>query len=421
MVSPAAPPSEARAGLFSANERHWVDITVFGDSELKGDDPHVLGALEGVFGLCDVPVSWAETGVGDRQAFYAHPNGDSEVVHCPECGHAAERSWAATDWPEAPDEPEGEPEEVSTPGCDTIAALADFLGIPASKTLKMVFYSVEGKVTCIVVRGDRKVDEAKLARVLGTSWYYTSLDNELADAGAVGGYASPIGLDPNLVRVVADPSVRSGKNFVSGANRPDFHIQNVNIPRDFDPGEWANLALIEAGDPCSQCGGRLEIDPGFSLARSTAPRPCEPSAEYLDQTGKARPLWTAGWSMDLTRLMAATVEQHNDDYGIAWPVGCAPYDVHLVALDLRKEGVAERADDLYEKLQADGLAVLYDDRDASAGVKFNDADLIGVPLRLTVGKRLVKEGIIEVKWRHGTERLRLDAEGLVAELARTRA
>ena len=420
MVSRPAPASEARAGLFTAGERHVAEITAFGDSKLRGDDPQITGALGQVFERCGVPITWAEADEGDRQAFYAHPSGDAEAAQCPECGYAAERSRASTAWPEPPDEPEEEPEEISTPDCDTIATLADFLDLPASKTLKMVFYSVEGKVTCIVIRGDRKVDETKLARVLGTTWYYASIETELADVGAVGGYASPIGLDHNLVRVVADPSVRSGRNFVSGANRPDYHIRNVNVPRDFSPGEWANLALIEAGDPCPMCGGDLQIVPGFSLASSTAAEPCEPPAEYLDQAGKARPLWTAGWSLDLSRLMAAAVERHHDDYGITWPVGCAPYDVHIVALDLRKEGVAEQADDLYERLQASGYTVLFDDRDASAGVKFNDADLIGVPLRLTLGKRSVKEGLIEAKWRHDPERLRLDAEGLAAELARAK-
>ena len=119
--------------------------------------------------------------------------------------------------------------------------------------------------------------------MLGTDWYYTSLEDELAEVGAVGGYASPIGLDANRVRVVADPSVRSGTNFVSGANRPDYHIQNVNIPRDFEPGEWADLALITPGDPCPHCGADLDIGPAFSLAGRAAPVPCDPAAEYLDE------------------------------------------------------------------------------------------------------------------------------------------
>jgi prolyl-tRNA synthetase len=262
------------------------------------------------------------------------------------------------------------------------------------------------------------VDEEKLARVLGTDQYYASVDDELAAIGAVGGYASPIGLDQGKVRVVADPSVRSVKNSVSGANRPGYHIRNVNIPRDFQPGEWADLALVEARDPCPHCGSRVEIESTFALAWATVSAPCQADAEYLDPQGKAHPLWTASWRLDLGRLLAAVVESHRDDYGIIWPRACAPFDVHLVALDLRREEVAARADELYASLQAGGLSVLYDDRAASAGVKFNDADLIGVPLRLTVSKRSVRDGVVEAKWRNSRERLKLDEEELAGELGR---
>jgi prolyl-tRNA synthetase len=367
-----------------------------------------------------VPTLWADAGASGRRVLFVHASGDEELLHCLGCGFAAERSWATTTWPEPPDEIELSPEEIETPDCDTIASLAEFLGIPASKTLKMVFVSVEGSVTCIVIRGDRAVDESKLARVLGTDQYYASLEHELEPLGAVGGYASPIGLDQSLVRVVADPSVRSGKNFVGGANRPDYHIQNVNVPRDFVPGEWLDLALIEPGDACPHCGAALEMETAFALAESSLPAPCQPEAEYLDAAGRGQPLWTATWRLDLGRLAAAIVECHYDEYGILWPVPCAPFDVHLVALDVRREAVAAQAESLYTQLQADGWAVLHDDRQASAGVKFNDADLIGAPLRLTVSKRSAKEGLIEAKWRDSSERVKLDEDGLKAELARLR-
>jgi prolyl-tRNA synthetase len=285
----------------------------------------------------------------------------------------------------------------------------------------MVFYSVQGRVTCVVVRGDRAVDEDKLIRILGTDQYYTSLEHELEAIGAVGGYASPIGLDTSRVRVVADPSVRSGKNFVSGANRPGYHIQNVNVPRDFSPGEWADLALVEPGDPCPECGAPLEVEPAFALIEAAAPALCQPAAEYLDAEGRGQPLWIASWQFDLGRLLAAIAEAHHDDYGLIWPVACRPFDVHLVALDLGQEEVAAQAQALYDRLQSEGWSVLYDDRSASAGVKFNDADLIGVPLRLTVSKRSVKEGLVEAKWRASTERLKLDDGALSAELAQLRA
>jgi prolyl-tRNA synthetase len=407
-----------RAGLFGASERPFAEMHAFGTAGPAVLQQDVEAALQRVLAACDVPVVWAEAGEAGSLAFFAHSSGDEELVRCPACGYAAERSWATTAWPDPPDEAERSPKEIETPGCDTIATLAEFLDIPAAKTLKMVFCSVQGKVTCLVIRGDRGVDEGKLARLLGTDQYYASLEEELAAVGAVGGYASPIGLDPSKLRVVADPSVRSGKNFVSGANRPNYHIQNVNVPRDFRPGEWVDLAQLEAGDPCPDCGKGLKIEPAFALARSMAPAPCKPEAEYLDTEGRAQPLWLASWQLDLGRLLAAVVERHHDEYGILWPAPCAPFDVHLIALDLRKEAVAAQAEALYRRLQEGGLAVLYDDREASAGVKFNDADLIGLPLRLTVSKRSVQEGAIEAKWRDGSERLKLNDEDLAIELDR---
>jgi prolyl-tRNA synthetase len=414
------PESQVRTGLFGASERPTVEVHTFGGARSLEDELHTGEALERTLAACQVRAIWASAGNGSCRAYYVHPSGDDDLVRCPSCGYAAERSWATTFWPDPPVGSELPPEEIETPGCDTIAALAEYLDISPAQTLKMVFYSVEGRVTCVVIRGDRKVDEAKLARVLGTDWYYTSLEDELAAAGAVGGYASPIGLDASVVRVVADPSVRSGKNFVSGANRPDFHIRNVNVPRDFEPGEWADLALVTPGDPCPHCGANLEIEPAFALAGRAAPVLCEPAAEYLDAEGRAHPLSMARWTLDLGRLLAATVEEHHDSYGIIWPVACAPFDVHLVALDVHKEAAAKQAVALYDRLRDSGFSVLYDDRGASAGVKFNDADLIGIPLRLTVSKRSAKEGRIEAKWRHSTDRLNLDDDELALELAKLR-
>jgi prolyl-tRNA synthetase len=416
-VSGSSPQPRGRAGLFGATASPSVEIRAFDGAGMAAAGQQVDSALTALLDACALPVVWANAGDNGRLIFFPHASGDEDMVRCPGCGYAAERSWATVSWPEPPSGAELPPEEVETPGCDTIASLAEFLGISAAQTLKMVFYSVAGRVTCVVIRGDRAVDEGKLSRVLGTDQYYASVDDELAAIGAVGGYASPIGLDQSRVRVVADPSVRSGKNSVGGANRPGYHIRNVNVPRDFEPGEWADLALVEPGDPCPHCGSAVEIEPAFVLGHATVPAPCQPDAEYLDPQGKAHALWTASWRLDLGRLLAAVVESHNDDYGIVWPLACAPFDVHMVALDLRKEEVAAQAQELYARLQAAGLLVLYDDRAASAGVKFNDADLIGIPLRLTVSKRSASDGMVEAKWRSGSERLKLDDDGLEAELA----
>jgi len=407
-----------RTGLFGAGESPSVQVHVFDGAGMVAAGQQLDSALADLLQACALEVVWAQAGDAGRHVFFPHLLGDGEMVCCPDCGYAAERSWAAVTWPDLPAGDELAPEEIETPGCNTIASLAEFLGIPAAQTLKMVFYSVAGRVTCVVIRGDRAVDEIKLARVLGTDRYYASLEDELAVVGAVGGYASPIGLDRSRVRVVADPSVRCGRNWVTGANRPGYHLRNINIPRDFEPGEWADLAQMEPGDPCPQCNSPLEFETAFALAHTTAPAPCQPDGEYLDAEGKAHALWTAGWRLDLGWLLAAIVESHHDGYGIVWPQACAPFDVHLVALDLRDEGVAAQADELYARLQTAGWRVLYDDRAASAGVKFNDADLLGIPLRLTVSKQSAKDQLVEAKWRSSSERQKLDEEGLAAELAR---
>jgi prolyl-tRNA synthetase len=415
-----------RAGLFGVTERLVTEIHALDGADMGEVQQRVGEALDRILGACEVEFLLAQagdagrSGSSPRKAYFVHPAGDEEVARCPNCSYASERNRASTKWPEAADGEEFLPEEVETPGCDTIATLAEYLDIPARQTLKMVFYSVQGKVTCVVIRGDRSVDEEKLARVLGTDEYYASLEDELVGIGAVGGYASPIGLDKSRVRVVADPSVRSGRNFVSGANRPEYHIRNVNIPRDFSPGEWADMALIEPGDPCPECGSALEVEAAFALVQAGAPEPCDPEIEYLDPEGRGHSLWLATWQLDLGRLLAAVAESHHDDYGLLWPPVCAPFDVHIVILDARKEQVSAQAEELYGRLQAEGWRVLYDGRNASAGVKFNDADLLGVPLRLTVSKRSVKEGLIEAKWRNSRERLKLDGEGLAAELGRLR-
>jgi prolyl-tRNA synthetase len=421
MAARSAPPSSrSRAGLFGASERHFVEIHAFGGDDLEGATDQVMtDLLDRVLAACQLPVMWAAAGSEGRRAYYLNPAGDESLLYCPDCGYAAERSWAATAWPEPPAEPELPPGEIETPDCNTIATLAEFLGILPSRTLKMVFYSVQGQVTCVVVRGDRAVDEDKLARLLGTDQYYASLEHELAAIGAVGGYASPIGLDRSRVRVVADPSVRSGKNLVSGANRPDYHLQNVNVPRDFVPGEWLDLARVEAGDPCPHCGIALQEAAVFALVENIRPTTAA-GTEYLDQDGRGRLLWLTRWRLDLSRLLAAVVEVHHDQFGIIWPAACAPFDVHLVLLDGRQEAVAAQAEALYQRLHDQGLAVLYDDRDGSAGVKFHDADLIGIPLRLTVSKRSVGDGLVEAKWRAASDRLKLDDDGLAAELAHLR-
>lgn len=337
---------------------------------------------------------------GDAHAFVVlNEGGDETVLLCTACDYAANAARATFQKGQAPAEPLGEVQEVATPGCKTIAAVADFVGVPEQRTLKAVFYADKwGAVTVVVIRGDLEVNEVKLSNALGGTELHPATEDELLAAGIVAGYASPVGLSG--VRVVADDSIQSGVNFVAGANREGYHLLNVNYPRDFQVDLLTDIALAQDGYPCPRCGGTLREKRAIEVGRLSKPGTHfsqAMGATYLDGRGQAQPLVMGAYRLPLDRLLAAIVEQHHDAHGIIWPTGVAPYQVHIVALGLDKETVAAQATALYEDLLARGYEVLFDDRNESAGVKFNDADLIGIPLRLTISSRSLRRGGVEIK------------------------
>jgi prolyl-tRNA synthetase len=338
----------------------------------------------------------------DAHAFVVlNEDGDEAALLCTACDYAAHAARATFQKGQAPAEPLDEVQEIATPGCKTISALADFVGVPEQRTLKAVFYADKwGKVTVVVIRGDLEVNESKLTNVLGVTELHPATEDELLAAGIVAGYASPVGLSG--MRVVADDSIQSGINFVAGANREGYHLLNVNYPRDFQVDLLADIALAQDGYPCPRCGGTLREKRAIEVGRLSKPGTRfsqAAGATYLDEQGQAQPVVMGAYRLALGRLMATIVEQHHDEQGIVWPVAVAPYQVHVVALGLDKETVAAQAEALYESLLADGYEVLFDDRNESAGVKFNDADLIGVPVRLTISRRSLQRGGVEIKSR----------------------
>ncbi len=295
-------------------------------------------------------------------------------------------------------------EEVATPGCTTIEAVANYLGVPKAKTAKAVFYAAGGEVVFVVIRGDLEVNEAKLADALKATDLRPATDEEIKAVGAVPGYASPVGLEG--VMVVVDDSIPAARNLVAGANREGYHLVNVNYGRDFTADVVADIALAQPGGACIHCGGRLRRVRGVTLGKAVklgTEYSRALGATFLGRDGQERPLVMGHYSIAISRLMAAIVEQHHDDKGIIWPLSVAPYRIHLVALGMNDQRVVEAAEGLYAELQARGFEVLYDDRDGSAGVKFNDADLIGIPLRLTISRRtLEKEGVeAKLRWEEG--------------------
>lgn len=341
-----------------------------------------------------------------HEFMYLTPIGEDTIMVCPSCGFRANRQVASFSRPPASEDQMLANEEVATPGTSTIEDLAEFLDIPRSRTAKAVFMvgevdDEETKLIFALIRGDLEVNETKLANAAGVRSLRPAQDEEIKAVGAVAGYASPIGLKD--VQVIADISIAEGRNFVAGANKEGFHLKNVNHGRDFTADVITDIAAAEAGFPCSECGKPLESHRGVELGNifKLGTRYSEAmGCHFLDEDGKLKPVIMGSYGIGVGRLIASVAEEHSDDNGLIWPASISPFSVHLVAL----KGGVEEADSLYDELNEAGVDVLYDDRAESPGVMFNDADLLGFPIRLTVSKRSLEAGGVETKLRHESDR-----------------
>ena len=402
-----------RAGLVRVREFDMKDAYSFNADEDSLDESYqaMAQAYRNIFRRCGLPVLMAEADSGaiggkDSHEFILATNtGEDTVITCPGCGYTANAEKAESVYPEVASEPEASMEEVSTPGIKTIAGLAEFMNVPESKTLKAVFYVADGEPVFVTIRGDLEVNEVKLKNALGSHDLRLADDAEVRAAGLVAGSASAVGIT-NLKKV-GDTSISKGNNFVAGANKPDTHLRGANYPRDFQVDILADIALAQPGQLCARCGHMLEATRGIEVGHifklgtffSEAL-----GAMFLDAEGQQHPIIMGCYGIGVGRLLAAAIEQNNDDNGIVFPVPVAPYQAHIVGLNLADETVAQAADQLYEELTGRGIEVLYDDRtDQAAGVKFNDADLLGLPVRLVVSPRNLKNGAVEVRGRQETE------------------
>ena len=401
-----------RGGLIRVREFDMKDAYSF-DADLDGLDRSydaMAAAYRRIFDRCglDTIVVDADSGAmggSDSQEFIlVADGGEDTIIVCSDCDYSANGEKAVFRVPDLPEEAPEPTTEVHTPGIRTIDELVDFLSIPASKTLKAVFYVADGSLVFVVIRGDLEVNEVKLANVLGKPPdLHIATPAEVAEAGIVAGSASPVGL---TIRTIADDSVRSGSNFAAGANRNDYHLQNVNFPRDFDAEIVTDIAQAQAGYACSYCGGDLtqvrgiEVGHVFKLGTHFTEAF---EAYYPDQDGERHPIIMGCYGIGVERLLAAAIEQNHDDNGIVFPAPIAPYEVQLVALNTNVDEVVAVGDDLYERLETAGISVLYDDRHESPGVKFNDADLVGLPVRVVASRRNLNQGVVEVKRRDSSD------------------
>ena len=416
-----------RAGLIRVREFDMKDAYSFNadDASLDSSYQDMAQAYRNIFRRCGLPVLMAEADSGaiggkDSHEFLLPTDtGEDTVITCSGCDYVANAEKAESVIPPisplSPGEGQGEGvpvvaeeqplQEVATPGIKTIAGLAEFLGVPESKTLKAVFYMADNEPVFVTIRGDLEVNEIKLKNALHCDNLRFAEDSEVQAAGLVAGSASAVGISG--IRKVADPSIESGSNFVVGANKPDTHMTGANYPRDFQVDILTDIALAQPGQQCARCGGALQATRGvevghiFKLGTFFSETL---GATYLDAEGRNLPITMGCYGIGVGRLLAAAIEQNHDDRGIVFPHPIAPYQAHLVGLNLANEDVAQAAEDLYARLNAANIETLYDDRtDAAAGVKFNDADLMGLPVRLVISPRNLNNGVIEVRGRQDEE------------------
>lgn len=409
-----------RGGLLRVREFRMKDAYSLDTDSAGLDDfyPRILGAYERIFARCRLePVTVeADTGMmggADSHEFMlSHPDGEDTFIHCQSCTYAANAERAAFRLPEVEPKPLEEPVPLATPDCETIADVADFVGVPTERTMKAVFYAKDdGQLVLVVLRGDLDVNETKLGNLLDGSQLEPAPEDAIRRVGAEPGYGSPVGLqvqtspgDPGVL-VIADPSIQRGTNFVAGANRHGYHLVGVNYPRDFAVTMMKDIAQAKAGHLCPECEGTLtaesaiELGHCFKLGTHYAE---SVEATYLDADGTEHPIMMGSYGIGVGRLLAAIIEKHHDDYGIIWPPSVAPFDVYLLALGTDRETM-DQAEAFCGELEEAGLDVLFDDREESAGVKFTDADLIGCPVRATVSRRSLKQGGVELKARWAEE------------------
>ncbi|HSV86918.1 MAG TPA: proline--tRNA ligase [Levilinea sp.] len=425
-----------RAGLIRVREFTMLDSYSL-DASWEGLDRQYQNHYEAYFRIfrrCGLPAVAVQSDVGMMGGAMAHeymyltPTGEDTLLFCDTCSYAANRQVATVRKPLYPAEEPLSLEKVATPDTKTIADLAVFLDIPEARTAKAVFMVATlneprsgqpgERFVFTIVRGDTDVNVTKLANALKARQLRPATDEEIRAVGAVPGYASPLGLRD--VHIIVDDLILQSPNLVAGANEDGYHLRNVNYGRDYTAQIVADITVAEEGDACAQCGGALRASRGVEIGNifKLGTRYTQAlDATFLDESGQQRPVIMGSYGIGVGRLLACIAEEHHDQHGLVWPPSVAPYPLHLVTLQSKKDSrPPEVAAQLEAALTAAGLEPLYDDRAESAGVKFMDADLIGLPLRLTVSERALNEGGVELKVRASGERAVLPLDTIVDEM-----
>jgi prolyl-tRNA synthetase len=402
-----------RFGLMRGREFIMKDLYSFDKDEQGLNDSYdqMYDAYTNIFTRCGLTFRAVEAdggaigGSGTHEFMVIADSGEAAIVYCPSCDYAANVEKAELKPIVASEETLENLTIVDTPGTKSIEAITNFLKISADKTIKTLVYNTDKGIVVALVRGDHEVNEIKLQNIV------ECLTIELADEktvvetlGSAPGFIGPVGI--KIPMLVADSTVMNLYNAVCGANVPDQHYCNVNAKRDFAPTVVADIRLIQENDPCPHCGLPVKTARGIEVGQvfklytkySQALK-----ATYLDENGREKPMVMGCYGIGVSRTMAATIEQHNDDSGIIWPVAIAPYHVVIVPISPKDEAQMSLSREIYQNLNAAGIEALFDDRNERPGVKFKDADLIGYPLKITVGPKTINEKMIEVKVRRTGE------------------
>ena len=414
-----------RFGLMRGREFIMKDAYSFHATERDAEREYenMYNTYTRIFERCGLRFTAVEAETGAIGGRFSHEfmvlaeTGEDVIVSCGTCGYSANLERAECRPLEGgAGEKEKAMEKVHTPGVKSVEEVSRFLGVSPERLIKTMIYETDKGPVVALVRGDLEINEAKLKRLLHCEWIALADEEKVRGVtGAPPGFAGPVGLE---VRIVADHSVSTIVNGVTGANEEDYHYINVNPGRDFAVDTWGDIRFALEGDPCPRCDGRLSLSRGIEVGHifklgtkySEAMR-----ATFLDEKGVERPMVMGCYGIGVGRTVAAAIEQNHDEKGIIWPLPLAPYHVYILPVNVKDASMREVSERIYRGLTDSGVEVLYDDRDERAGVKFNDADLIGIPWRVTVGSR-VKEGKVEIKARDRNEAEIVDIEEAVGRL-----
>lgn len=417
-----------RFGVMRAREFIMKDAYSFDRNEACAEESYkiMFEAYNKLFARCGLSFRAVEADSGNIGGNFSHEfmvlanSGEETIINCPACGYAANKEKA-----------EGNPvfegnlneehkplEKIHTPGQHTVEQVVAFLKTTPAQLVKTLLYMADGKPVAALVKGDDELNEVKLRKFLGSNELVmmTAAQVESYSKAPVG-FAGPVGLAG--MKIFADNSVSKMRNFVIGANENDMHYVNANFERDFKINKFLDLRVSSEGDLCVKCGSCLSslkgIEVGHTFKLGTKYSKAM-KAEFLDEDGKRKLMVMGCYGIGVTRIIAAAIEQGNDENGIIWPMALAPYHVIITALNYKDEKIKALSDSIYEELTAKGVEVILDDRDMSAGFKFKDAELIGIPVRITVGNKAVNEGLFEIKLRKTKEEFAVKREEVIAKV-----